>query len=836
MEVSQQSDHVTHAVLGKQESVQMGVSNSATLMHVLSTALYTHPMLAAVREILCNGWDGHIISGNTDTPLQITIDDQFIRIRDFGPGIPHEKIGEIYGTYGNSTKRHDGEQTGGFGLGSKAPFAYTDNFEVINHHGGEKIIYRVSKSSMAAGGSPTIDTIVKLPSTETGIQVSMNIANSRDRDKFVELVKEVCLLGEIKAVLNGDENQLDRLPLVESPTGYIINSAGGTNLSTINVRYGNVVYPIPELETYKDIWGSVRRVIFGLWGGANVIFMAPPNTITIAPSREALIFTEGTIATVKGLLAKFNPDHAKASQVTGRQISNRQINQKIPHERLYLPGDLKQRMQLVAERGTSQTIASGPYNYDARKAAVSFAISRRSLEVEPGRLIFKRLKNAIYHKLVDKTKGKHFLRAAQKHQAFISGKIPSHGGHRSSYRASQVADSYLRAALHRYHTWPLMDAINAHDFMDKNDIHYVTQAHEGWEHSLRSPYHVVVGSATNLFGFLTPRILLARSKKAIKEFLNNRRIEHEPYRDLSGWMVYQLPKSDKHYAEIQKVFTDLGYQVHVHLPMTERAERTKPSDDPNWVPAVRKVAPKRKGYLTLASSRSYDNEFTLSLAREKCKPDQHVLDPIAYVILNSRSEYQKKRFGNLTDASTCRLICDVFGKQIAVITTNQVDKLEKLGVPELSKFIYQHVDDTLAASKDFPRYLAFGRHIATDHDHPEGTNGILQGLTQHHDLAASLPIKFRFCVSPETLAYARFHSDRYFRERGMPKCDALSKKIPVSKEVDRLRGVIRSSEWFDYIDLDKVGRALHRKAPNDESLRVPYEIVTHLLTPVETQE
>ena len=199
MEVSRQSDSVTHAVIGNKESVQMGVSNSATLMHVLSTALYTHPMLAAVREIICNGWDGHIISKNTDTSLQITADGQFLTIRDFGPGIPHDKIGEIYGTYGASTKRHDGEQTGGFGLGSKAPFAYTDNFEVTSMHGGQKTIYRVSKSSMAAGGSPTIDTIVKLPCNETGIQVKVNIKSSMDHRKFEEYVREVCLLGEIKA-------------------------------------------------------------------------------------------------------------------------------------------------------------------------------------------------------------------------------------------------------------------------------------------------------------------------------------------------------------------------------------------------------------------------------------------------------------------------------------------------------------------------------------------------------------------------------------------------------------------------------------------------------------
>lgn len=826
MEVSQQSDSITHAVIGKKESVEMGVSDSATLMHVLSTALYTHPQLAAAREIICNGWDGHIISGNTDKPLQITIDEQFIKIRDFGPGIPHEKIGQIYGTYGNSTKRHDGQQTGGFGLGSKAPFAYTDNFEVINHHGGEKIVYRVSKSSMAAGGKPSIDTIVRVPSTETGIQVSMNIKSHYDKGKFMEFVQEVALLGEIKVSIN-EQPVSDMLPLSESPTGYIINSADGTLLSRINLRYGNVVYPVPRHEFYGEVWDQVHNVLIRLWEQANVIFMAPANQITIAPSREALIFTEGTLNTVKNLLAKFNPESAKSSPVTARQVSATQINKIIPTEKhLHLPGDLSREITLTAQRGTSAIIAGGPYNFDARKAAVSFAISRRSLRFESDKLTLKRLKNAIYHGNVDKTMGKIFMKACHNYLGFTSGK--------NRHSLGVTADSYLRKALHKHMTWPLMQTIKAHVFMDLDSMHYTEQRWSAGEARLVNPWKINIGNIDNLIGHLTPRILLARSKKAITEFLSNRR-HKEPRANTAGWMVYQLPKSDKHYDDIKAVFEGLGYQVHTYLPVTERVERTKKSDDPNWVPAPKKAAIKRKGYLTLHSSRA-GNEFLLSTARARCKPEDHVVDPIAYVILNSSTDFYKKRFSTINDAEVCRLICDIFGKQIAVITTTQVEKIEKLGVPELSKFIYQHVDDTLAASKDFPRYLAFGRHVATDHNHPEGANGILQGLTQHHDLAASLPGKFRFCVSAETLSMARFIGVRGFREMGTPKCDELSKKIPVSKEVKKLLDRVRKSPWAIYVDLDQVGKALHMKAPNDPALAVPYEIVTHLMTPVETQQ
>lgn len=43
MQVSQTADHITHAVIGQQEVVSMGMSDSAALMHILSATLYTFP-------------------------------------------------------------------------------------------------------------------------------------------------------------------------------------------------------------------------------------------------------------------------------------------------------------------------------------------------------------------------------------------------------------------------------------------------------------------------------------------------------------------------------------------------------------------------------------------------------------------------------------------------------------------------------------------------------------------------------------------------------------------------------------------------------------------------
>ena len=87
---------------------------------MLSKSLYTNQKLAVVREVLCNAWDALHFTNKTSVPLLVTLNNEMI-IQDFGLGIPHAEIGPIYGTYGASTKIHDGQQTGGFGLGCKAP-------------------------------------------------------------------------------------------------------------------------------------------------------------------------------------------------------------------------------------------------------------------------------------------------------------------------------------------------------------------------------------------------------------------------------------------------------------------------------------------------------------------------------------------------------------------------------------------------------------------------------------------------------------------------------------------------------------------------------------------
>ena len=309
MEVTHRDDHVTHAVIGGTEKIDYGVADTGFLMQMLSSSLYKDQLMAVAREVLCNADDAHKENGIT-IPFEVTLTNQKFVIRDFGPGIPHDKIGEIYGTYGGSTKRNSDKATGGFGLGCKSPFAYTDNFQVTSYNNGVKTIYRMSKSDSEVDGKPSIIKIVSVPTQETGLEVSINITNPHDAHRLTQRVVRVLANGEMNAMLNGVKAKVVPFSLMEQ--GYLLtNEKPLLNDYKILVRYGAVIYPVDDHDSYSTLYRQVRKVVNNIDGHDYrdgefcLILQAEPGSLSLTPSRETLTITGKTTETVTKLLENF---------------------------------------------------------------------------------------------------------------------------------------------------------------------------------------------------------------------------------------------------------------------------------------------------------------------------------------------------------------------------------------------------------------------------------------------------------------------------------------------------------------------------------------------------
>ena len=277
---------------GKSQAFTIGQSGHA--FHILSDALYSDKKLAVVREVACNAADAHIVAG-VDSPIEIVIDRSQLSIQDYGPGIPHERIAEIYATYFGSTKTNDGTQTGGFGLGSKAPFAYTDNFTVENSYGGKRVIYAAHLAEEGPNaGTPVIQEIVSVPTEATGVKVIVPLKDPEDHVDFTSIADKVCRTGGIKATLNGKLVETFDMARLKAE-GLMTETRYGTR-KTVRVVYGNVAYNLDNAPA--EISDRVDTLLRLLPLYQSIAIYIPPNAVSVTPSRESLAYDGRTIGAV----------------------------------------------------------------------------------------------------------------------------------------------------------------------------------------------------------------------------------------------------------------------------------------------------------------------------------------------------------------------------------------------------------------------------------------------------------------------------------------------------------------------------------------------------------
>lgn len=302
MQVADNNQLTTSATLGGQEAISFGISEDPAFFQILSSSLYNNPNLAVVRETICNSWDAHIEAGLQHVPILIHIDeDNFIHFRDYGKGIPDKLIGQVYGTYGASTKKTNTATTGGFGLGCKSPFAYTDSFQVTSMNQGKMSIYNVTKSSIETNGKPGIIPIITGIDTEnTGLEVKFQL-RSEDVSEFIRYIESIVYNGEIKAVLRQEvlvapgefttrDRELPVLGMSFEPGSYDFSGSWHRNYMgshAVYVRYGNVMYPATESPATQESLQLIRNFM-NIIGANRIVVQAAPSTLAIAPSRETL--------------------------------------------------------------------------------------------------------------------------------------------------------------------------------------------------------------------------------------------------------------------------------------------------------------------------------------------------------------------------------------------------------------------------------------------------------------------------------------------------------------------------------------------------------------------
>ena len=792
MQVSQQDQFITHAVIGNQESVSMGISDDAALMNILSSTLYTHPQLAVVREILCNAWDAHIAAGKTDVPVQVTLSDSRLTIRDFGYGIAHKDIGPIYGVYGGSTKRDDSRSTGGFGLGSKAPFAYTDNFEVISCHDGQKTVYRVSKSSMEKGGKPSINLIVSLPTDETGIAVAFDLKEG-DSERFRLLLLKVIQLGEIPVLLNGEPVPLV-LPVSSSPTGYLINNYLGTVSRRINVRYGNVVYPIPEHEAYAEEYRALSRSLDCLWPNASVIFMAKPDSICIAPSREAVILTDATVAALKQLLSSVeHRDFYKSVKHTNQRVRHlvRQHVRSMSTEQLTAILKGKYGLDYPAELTTKYRQRT--YS-NFRKAAAAWCMENsEGLSNQEERL-------KILEELM-----------RRKHQPYkaLKGWIRLIKYPKGTLRERLYCHMDLLA---RYVDYPLRQLLEGAEGLEKVK-RKIYQNIGYFNGTMFANSRSALRNGPLAVQLIDRNALIARNQQEAVQYLNDK--YRSQYVAVQVFLVGSGRTAETATLLLIDRLAALGYTTDLHLP--EREKRIKPvkakEDD---CPEDQKSPVKRRKKGTyLSLNHSYDpslRRFLIAHARGNYTEDTLIERPLAWVQTLPKNHLSVGLEG-LTNREAL-WVHQQWGDRIAVVTGKQAETLTSQGVPNVAAHLKKHIDDTLSQSRDFKRYAAFAYHAENSFEMSEQ---LLGAICFHPELMESLGL--RFGIGPDIGMLIQLVNEGYRKFDRYPQCTELLKKISKHPLYSKLARHLYTNRMTRFIDMNDL--VYHLKNHDNTSAFMP---------------
>lgn len=317
MQVAAQVEQADYIAIGGGKAEQFKIAQSAHAIQILSSTLYSNKPLAVAREYICNAVDAHRKVGNKE-PIRISIENNIFVVEDKGPGIPHDKIGDIFCTYFASTKTDDASQIGGFGLGCKAAFAMTDDFTVINKHGGKKAIYSISKGNDESGGMPVFKKMIETDTEETGVTVKVPF-DKTESGNIDQAILRILRDGGFCADYMG--NKFEEVDWSEGyKSGFMMIKRPVYDARTdIFVRYGDILYPV---ESKNEYWAEARRLVEILHSGElrSMAFAlcAQPGEISITPSREALSYDESTMTWLTTKLTQMS-SHLDSRRLAARK-------------------------------------------------------------------------------------------------------------------------------------------------------------------------------------------------------------------------------------------------------------------------------------------------------------------------------------------------------------------------------------------------------------------------------------------------------------------------------------------------------------------------------------
>lgn len=324
---------------GEQESSGFSIKASAKAFKILSDGLYSDKIMAVVRELCCNAYDSHVASKNTeqtyDVQLPTTLEPQF-SIRDYGTGLSHEDVMQLYTTYFESTKSDTNDYIGALGLGSKSPFSYVDQFMVESWYGGK---HRTYSAFIGKDGAPNINLMSTMDSDEpNGLKVTVAVKDN-DINVFKDKLKATHAFTEMKPNVLGQDFEWDSITIEygSKDLGWVMYKSEYRYNTIAYAIQGGVAYPLNYQSIYPDNYTTEPEK--GLLKDTNIALYFNMGDLDVAASREELSYDRKTVKNIKSrlrytyesLLSKYYEEVEKEKTLHAAYLRAEQVYNNSPY-------------------------------------------------------------------------------------------------------------------------------------------------------------------------------------------------------------------------------------------------------------------------------------------------------------------------------------------------------------------------------------------------------------------------------------------------------------------------------------------------------------------------
>lgn len=370
------------------KSKSFGIGDASAIIDILRNRMYSMPIQTLVQEYICNGRDASIEAGTfgkrkikITSPTKLSCE---FRVRDFGVGMSEDRVSSVFTQYGNSTKRASNTQIGGYGLGAKSAWAYTDSFTVVSFYNGTKTTYLCHVGKDNIGSMDVLNT--EKTSEENGVEIVVTVKPD-DIKKFTQAIKRVLAfwnkdsyelnitLDKKTALYTDNLCSVYDLKVDHNPDDYGYNNRG------VFFTVDDVIFPLPQ------------SIVNNITHNETLYIHLKTGEVDVAPSREAIIDNDK----VKAVLNKYNAHLARIKREIelektidlkvkkGQEYKTllQSVIFQITPELEYYNGEVKIQSNQVTRRLTNQNSRLVIDDYDASRgryrSASTFKIDKRTV-------------------------------------------------------------------------------------------------------------------------------------------------------------------------------------------------------------------------------------------------------------------------------------------------------------------------------------------------------------------------------------------------------------------------------------------------------------------------